>query len=165
MICSNYSNTVYGEEGFPFSYQTSKAYVVDGKSYSYEYMENGKIIDHSDNNMVNTDNWAVLDTYATYREKADYVGAIFENPLKNAIQSEIKTVKFDGIDCYSIKTKDKSGVEIIVYFEKETGLLRKLDNQEYYNSFNTVNDKIFTSPEGMETQEAISDTYIVNFTR
>ena len=106
-----------------------------------------------------------MDTYASFREKSHYVGVIFENPLKVAIQARIKTVKFDGVDCYSIETKNKAGVEVVLYFEKETGLLRKLNDQEYYYSFNTVNDTIFELPEELETQDPLSDVYVVNFTR
>ena len=53
----------------------------------------------------------------------------------------------------------------LLYFEKETGLLRKLNDQEYYYSFNTVNDTIFELPEELETQDPLSDVYVVNFTR
>jgi len=164
MIRSEYANTIYGKEGFPYVYNMAKTCFIDGKFYSYEYTDDGKVLDYQDP-LANLDNWEILDTYASFREKSHYVGVIFENPLKVAIQARIKTVKFDGVDCYSIETKNKAGVEVVLYFEKETGLLRKLNDQEYYYSFNTVNDTIFELPEELETQNPLSDVYVVNFTR
>lgn len=156
---AHFANTIADDEGFPTHYQI-KSYFSEDITYSYEYTETGEVIKAYLNGM-NTDNLKVLDTYASYREKADFVGSLLLNPLQVAITAKIKVVKFDGIDCYSIELKDGQ----ILYFEKETGLLRKLNGQEYYYSFNTVNDKIFELLEETKTQDPLSDIYIVNFTK
>jgi len=128
-----------------------KVYYKDEITYRYSYDENGVLIKEKLNGNFNKIGIG-METYATYRENINN-GLLLVNPLKLAIMADIKNVTFDGIDCYSIKMKDKDNKEHIFIFEKETGLLRKKDTVEYYYIFNVVNDAIFEMPYADEKEE------------
>lgn len=166
------SSTYYCKDGkfvmlYPASYRlddnqmpvgtTCKRFYLEDGMYEYYYDESNvlkrnKMSDYVENTPPK------IETYASLREGISY-GLVLVNPLKDAITADIKTVNFDGISCYLIKLKDKDGKDRTLIFEKETGLLRKKDDTEYYYTFNTVNDKMLEVPEAEDAQKV---TYYFN---
>ena len=132
------------------SNKKTKEYLIDGKKYKVEYDYNGNISKFEET----IDTIALnekIETYASYIENGinDRDSLIIVNPLELAIKSKIKTVMFDGIECYSIEINNRfsKNENAVFYFEKATGLLRKVKNEEYYYYFDVVSDDIFELPE------------------
>ncbi|MBR2290134.1 MAG: hypothetical protein IJ867_06050 [Clostridia bacterium] len=146
---SGYSTREFGSDFFPAAINHKK-YEIDGNSYFYMFHNKDNTVSggESGSNRYFDGNPLFINTYASYREYIDRMGLLLANPLKIAFTSKIKTVKFDGIDCYSIEVKDylETGDIVTMYFEKATGLVRKVDDDEYYYSFNTVDDGVFELP-------------------
>ena len=87
-----------------------------------------------------------LRTYSSMKEGVDSLGLLLSNPLRTTLFSKMSIEEFDGIKCYKIELND-DGEEIVLLFEKETGLLRKYNDEEYYYTFNTVSDVVFEVPD------------------
>lgn len=146
----------------------SKIYIIDGKQYSFEKTEDGRTISYGADTGFNIENYQRINTYAGYRKNADYIGMLIVDPLKVALFSKIETVTFDGVDCYSIEVKNEnteSKMPVTMYFEKETGLLRKYNGEEFYYSFNKVSDEFFEMPDEKDTIDIMDETYISTFNK
>lgn len=131
---------------FPVVYST-KTY-IDGYDYHLlTYDSAGNMEDYR--KTEDGGNVPQIETFSTLKEKNFYDGLYYENAFKTAAISKIKTVTFDGVECYSIEFQNPDNHKLTntVYFEKETGLLRKMGNEEYYYQFNMVNDKMLELPE------------------
>ncbi|MBR1540238.1 MAG: zf-HC2 domain-containing protein [Clostridia bacterium] len=131
---------------FPVVYST-KTY-IDGYDYHLlTYDSAGNMEDYRKTG--DGGNVPQIETFSTLKEKNFYDGLFYENRFKTAAISKIKTVTFDGVECYSIEFQNPDNHKLTntVYFEKETGLLRKMGNEEYYYQFNMVNDKALELPE------------------
>lgn len=126
----------------------------NGNGYKYFYDENGNLKKKELEHVYQSNYFPKLETYATYREDITY-GIYLANPLKVAITSKIKKIKFDGIDCYEIVVKDENSKEKVLWFEKETGLLRRKDEIKYFYTFNAVNDRVFEMPDAEEAEQIV----------
>ena len=88
-----------------------------------------------------------IETYSSYKEGISFSQLLLMNPIKVSIIAKIKAIEFDNIPCYSIELKDSLGQKHIYYFEKETGLLRRYDNNEISYKFNVVDSSYLELPD------------------
>lgn len=122
--------------------QNTKSYILNNIRQTFVYSAENEMISYQKDESVDIN--FPIETYASCREN---YSKYLNNPLKVAIVSKIKSIIFDDVECYSIELKDSEDGIITMYFEKETGLLRKFNDEEYYYLFNFVNDSIFEVPE------------------
>ena len=125
----------YNKDMFPIvSMQKSYYDSMNNDSYKIDYNENGEIenVEHSENNQFNIHKIVTFSDYFS-----EYT------PLYMALESDVSLKKFDGIDCYEVELENGS----IIYFEKDTGLIRKIDNKYYSYEFDNVSDDIVELPE------------------
>ncbi len=120
----------------------NKEYAINSDSYTFVYDEDtNELISVKLSSQTATDIKKVL-TYKDIVEK-EGMDPIFSQALSSKISTEI----FDGVSCYKIEHEKTDGKKDVYYFEKETGLLRKNNETEYYYMFNVVNDDILELPE------------------
>lgn len=76
--------------------------------------------------------------------------------LEYILNSKIKAEEVEGVQCYSIEYDDKDE-KIKYYFEKDTGILKKIDNKYaitiYDYKLNDVNDSMFEKPKNLVSLE------------
>ena len=149
-VSSSYSVNQVDRNFFPIVMNTKRYYIGNAK-YVFHYDVEGNMINVQKRTSTDED-YQKIETYASYREGNGAYQLLFANPLEVAIKAKIKSINFDGVECYSIETHKKDEVnhydeDVVFYFEKATGILRKWNDTEYYYLFNVVNDEIFELPE------------------
>ena len=130
-----------GGETFPVVMK-GKNYVDGDKEYSFAYDNVSGKIDSVSIFNLDKDEEYYNSSPETYKK------CMVDNIFKIALNSNITTVKFDGIACYKIEYKEPDMEEPNnYYFEKNTGILRKTNYEEYYYQFNVVSDEMLKVPE------------------